>query len=107
MVKLGVQWQMNPKTTLRFGVNRGTNPVTGANITPNILAPGVIKQHYTLGGTYALSKASEFTWAYMYAPKNTVTGASMYNAMLPGASGITETVRMSQQSLGVQYGWKF
>jgi hypothetical protein len=26
---------------------------------------------------------------------------------MPGASGITETIRMSQQSLGVQYSWKF
>jgi long-chain fatty acid transport protein len=43
----------------------------------------------------------------MYAPKNSVTGPSMYNGMMPGASGITETIRMSQQSLGVQYSWKF
>lgn len=107
VLKLGVQWQVSPTTVLRAGYNQSTNPVKAENVTFNILAPGVIKQHYTLGGTYALSKASELTWAYMYAPKNTVTGASMYNGMMPGASGITETVRMSQQSLGVQYGWKF
>ena len=93
---------------LRAGYNHSTNPVKAENITFNILAPGVITKHFTLGGTYALSKTSELTWAYMYAPKNTVTGPSMYNGMpnLP-PSGITETVRMSQQSLGVQYGWKF
>lgn len=107
VLKLGVQWQATPTTVLRAGYNQSTNPVKADNVTFNILAPGVIKQHYTLGGTYALSKSSELTWAYMYAPKNTVTGSSMYNGMMPGASGITETVRMSQQSLGVQYGWKF
>ena len=48
-LKLGVQWQMNAKTTLRFGVNRGTNPVTGAHITPNIMAPGVMQTHLTMG----------------------------------------------------------
>jgi long-chain fatty acid transport protein len=107
VIKLGVQWQATPTMVLRAGYNQSTNPVKPENVTFNILAPGVIKQHYTVGGTYALSKDSEFTWAYMYAPKNTVTGPSMYNGMMPGASGITETVRMSQQSLGVQYGWKF
>jgi len=106
--KLGVQWQATPTMVLRAGYNQSTNPVKAENITFNILAPGVITKHFTLGGTYALSKTSELTWAYMYAPKNTVTGPSMYNGMpnLP-PSGITETVRMSQQSLGVQYGWKF
>ncbi len=107
VIKLGVQWQATPTMVLRAGYNQTTNPVKPENVTFNILAPGVIKQHYTVGGTYALSKDAEFTWAYMYAPKNTVTGPSMYNGMMLGASGITETVRMSQQSLGVQYSWKF
>jgi long-chain fatty acid transport protein len=108
VIKLGVQWQATPTMVLRAGYNQSTNPVKPENVTFNILAPGVIKQHYTVGGTYALSKEAEFTWAYMYAPKNTVTGPSMYNGMpnLP-PSGITETIRMSQQSLGVQYSWKF
>lgn len=107
VLKFGVQWQATSTMVLRAGYNQTTNPVKAENVTFNILAPGVIKQHYTVGGTYALSKDSELTWAYMYAPKNTVTGSSMYNSMMPGASGITETLRMSQQSLGVQYGWKF
>lgn len=106
--KLGVQWQATSTMVLRAGYNQSSNPVKSENVTFNILAPGVIKQHYTVGGTYALSKDSELTWAYMYAPKSTVTGPSMYNGMpnLP-PSGITETIRMSQQSLGIQYGWKF
>lgn len=108
VVKLGVQWQATPSMVLRAGYNHSTNPVKAENITFNILAPGVITQHFTFGGTYALSKSSEFTWAYMYAPKNTVTGLSMYNGMMEAPTNtITETVRMSQQSLGVQYGWKF
>lgn len=108
VVKVGVQWQINASTVLRVGYNHSTNPVKPENITFNILAPGVITKHYTLGGTYALSKASELTWAYMYAPTNTVSGYSMYNGMMGlNPPSITETVRMSQQSLGIQYGWKF
>jgi long-chain fatty acid transport protein len=108
-VKVGVQWQMNPKTTLRFGVNRGTNPVTGANITPNILAPGVMTTHLTLGGTYNLSPKSELSWMFAYAPSVSVTGASMFNSQpgMPAGTNMQETVKMKQTTLGVQYGWKF
>jgi long-chain fatty acid transport protein len=98
--KLGAQWQATPQLTMRAGVNVGDNPIKSADATFNILAPGVVTTHYTLGGTYALSKDTEVTMSYMYAPSNSVTGA---NLMGPG----THTIKMSQQSLGVQFGWKF
>jgi long-chain fatty acid transport protein len=106
-VKLGVQWKMNAKTTLRFGVNRGTNPVTGPNITPNILAPGVMKTHLTIGGTYALSDKSELSWAFMHAPSVSVTGPSMFNQMAGTGTAIQETVKMRQNAIAIQYSWKF
>ncbi len=99
--KLGVEWKQSPNLTLRAGYNHTNNPVSGANVTFNIIAPGVITDHYTLGATYKLDDKSDLTFAYMYAPKNTVTGPSGLNPAL------TETIRMSQQSLGIQYGWKF
>ncbi|WP_090043608.1 OmpP1/FadL family transporter [Limnohabitans sp. 2KL-27] len=98
--KLGVEWKQSQNLTLRAGYNHTNNPVSGANVTFNIIAPGVITDHYTLGATYKLDDKSDLTFAYMYAPKNTVTGTSTL-------SGTAETIRMSQQSLGVQYGWKF
>ncbi len=108
-LKLGVQWQMNDTTTLRFGVNRGTNPVTGSSITPNIMAPGVMKTHLTIGGTYNLSPKSELSWMMAYAPSVSVTGSSMFNMQpgMPPGTNMQETVRMKQTIIGVQYGWKF
>lgn len=103
--KLGVQWQATPALQLRAGLNVSDNPVKSSNVTFNILAPGVMTNHYTLGGTYALGKQSELTVAYMVASSNSVTGASMYNGMNVPAGN--ETVKMSQQSLGLQWGWKF
>jgi long-chain fatty acid transport protein len=105
--KLGVQWQMNAKTTLRFGFNRGKNPVTGANITPNILSPGVMTNHFTIGGTYALSPKSELSWSFMHAPSVSVTGPSMFNQMMGTGTMIQETVRMRQNAVAIQYGWRF
>lgn len=98
--KLGAQWQASPKWTLRAGLNIGDNPVHAADVTFNIIAPGVTTSHVTLGGTYALSASTEMSFAYMYAKSNSVSGASFW-----GAAGGTETIQMSQQSLGIQFGW--
>lgn len=100
VVKVGVEWKHSQSLTLRAGYNHTSNPVSGANVTFNILAPGVVTDHYTLGATYRLDDKSDLTLAYMVAPKNSVTGTS-------ALSQTPETIRMSQQSLGVQYGWKF
>jgi long-chain fatty acid transport protein len=108
--KLGAEWQASPSLTMRAGVNVGGNPVQSRDVSFNILAPGVVTTHYTLGGTYAMSKATEITFAYMYAPKNSVSGASMFNNpafVPPGNQGGNETISMSQQSLGVQVGWRW
>lgn len=99
VLKLGIQWKYSDTLTVRAGYNRSSNPVQSADVMFNILAPGVMTNHYTLGATYQLAKNSELTWAYMYAPQNSVSGLDMYST--------ATTIRMSQQSLGVQYSWKF
>jgi long-chain fatty acid transport protein len=67
-----------------------------------------VTKHYTLGGTYELSKDTQVTASYMYAPENSVTGDGLFNGF-PGYTpvGATDKIRMSQQSLGLQFGWKF
>ena len=42
--KLGVAWQMNSQLVLRAGYNHGDNPIKPADVTFNILAPGVITE---------------------------------------------------------------
>lgn len=105
--KLGVEYQYNNNLTLRAGYNRTDNPIQGRDVTFNIIAPGVVQDHYTLGFTYNLSKDSELTMSYMHAPRKSVTGASLYNNWVgPGAAG-NETISMKQDSLGIAYGLKF
>ncbi len=95
--KLGVQWAVSQKLTLRGGINLSDNPVPSAAASFNTLAPGVITTHYTAGLTYALSNTTELTAAYMYAPSNAVSG--------PNKAGGVDTIKMNQQSLGLQFGW--
>lgn len=107
VVKLGLQWRANPAWTVRAGYNHGDNPVQSADVTFNILAPGVMTKHYTAGFTWAVDAANEFTGALMVAPRQSVAGPSLFNAVLgPGAGG-NETIRMKQSSFGIAWSTRF
>jgi long-chain fatty acid transport protein len=108
VVKLGVAWRMSDALTLRAGYNKGDNPITAPDVTFNILAPGVMKDHYTAGFTYAMDKDSEVSGMVMVAPRKTVTGSSLFNApfLFNGAGG-NETIGMKQFSIGFAWGRKF
>ncbi len=97
--KLGVEYKYSQQLTLRAGYNHTDNPIQSRDVTFNILAPGVVQDHATLGFTYTLASGNELTMAYMHAFKNDVTGA---NFLGDG----TEKIQMYQDSLGVQYSWK-
>lgn len=102
--KIGVEYEYSQELTLRAGYNHGDNPIQSRDVTFNILAPGVITNHYTLGATYGLSKDSEITIAYMHAQEESVSGAT--NTVYFPAGGI-DTIKMYQNSFGITYGMKF
>jgi long-chain fatty acid transport protein len=107
--KLGVEYTLNPSWVLRAGYNKSDNPIQSRDVTFNILAPGVMQDHYTLGFTYALNATSELTMAGMYAPEKSVTGASLFNAPSffgPGGGG-NETIKMHETELGVAWAMRF
>jgi long-chain fatty acid transport protein len=99
--KLGAQYKYNNNWTLRAGWNHGDNPVQAADVTFNIIAPGVIKDHLTMGATYLTSTGGQVTVSYVHGFENSVTGQSAF-----GAPGVMDTIRMHQDILGVAYGWK-
>lgn len=107
VIKLGAQWQQSPGLTLRAGLNRSDNPVRSQDVTFNILAPGVMTMHYTAGFTLAMSATDELTGSLMFAPRQSVTGPSMFNAVLGAGAGGNETVRMSQYAVGLAWSRKF
>lgn len=105
-MKLGVEYSPVKSLTLRMGYNKGNNPVTSENVTFNILAPGVIEKHYTVGGTLKIGEHAELTAHYMYAPRVTVKGTTAFSRVVPGVNS-EESVDMYQRSLGVSLGLKY
>jgi len=74
--KFGVQWQYDPKLTLRAGYSYATDAFDGSQALFNILAPAVVKHHYTAGLGWKLENNSEINMALMYAPEESVTGSN-------------------------------
>ena len=104
VVKVGIAQKVTPNLTLRAGYNHSDNPIPATQTFFNILAPGVVKDHMTLGATWKTAPNQELTFAYMHAFSNTVNGS---NSIPPTAGGGNANISLSENSFGVAYGWKF
>lgn len=99
--KIGYQWQSSPEWTWRVGYSYGEQPISDSQVLFNILAPGVIEQHFTFGFTKQMGKTNELSVAAMYAPSNSVKGA---NPLDPAQ---TIELEMDQYQLEASWAWKF
>lgn len=104
--KLGVQHQMDEKTTLRAGWNYAKQPIASDQLDFNLLAPAVVENHLTFGVTRKLDSGAELSVSAMHAFNNKVNGT---NACSPTGSGTCHisALEMSQNSIGVQYASQF
>lgn len=104
--KVGVEYELNETWTLRAGFNHGDNPIDSSDVTINILAPGVIENHVTVGGSYKTKGGGEWNFSGMYAFSSETVGPSLFQAF--GAPPSTnEKIEMYQWSVGVAYQWSF
>jgi len=108
VIKLGGSYAWNENLTLRAGYNHSTQPIRNSDTLFNILAPGVVQDHLTLGATWLLPNKSELSFAYMHAFENTVNGNNSIPPGFPpsGFGGGNANLKMYQDSIGVAYGWK-
>lgn len=104
--KFGIEYASSERWIWRAGWNRTDNPVRAADVTFNILAPGVITNHVTLGFTHKTSSGDEVTVAYMHAFGNSVQGASILPAFMGGMPAGNERISMHQNSIGIGYAWR-
>lgn len=103
VIKLGVSQVVNDAWTVRAGYSHNTQPIPSTQTMFNILAPGVVQDHLTLGATWNVSKQNELTMGYMHAFSQTVNGPA---AIPAGFGGGNANIHMYQDSLGVAYSWK-
>jgi long-chain fatty acid transport protein len=101
--KIGLEWKAIPSLTLRAGYATGTQPIPESEVLFNILAPGVIEQHATIGVGYELSKGNVLNLAVTRAFSKTVTGPNPLEA--PGRQTISLTMDQWDVELGFAFGF--
>jgi long-chain fatty acid transport protein len=108
VIKVGVQYELNPQWTLRGGYNHSDNPIRPSDVTFNVLAPGVVKDHATLGATWKWDAQNELSGAFMYAFNNTVQGPSLLNSFFPpqAQASMQEKIELREWSIGIQWARK-
>ncbi len=105
IIKLGAEWRATPKWTFRVGYSHNTNPISSSDVTFNILAPGVVTDHFTGGFAYKATPHSILEFAAAYVPPNSVSGpekAGTTAAPTPG-SNIDISMHQFQFTLGYTY----
>ena len=100
--KLGVEYDYSEKLKIRAGLNHGDNPIKSSDVTLNILAPGVVQDHVSMGFSYMLANQAGLNFSYMHAMKKSVNGSSLFNNFGPGVGG-TEKIYLKQDAIGVSY----
>ena len=103
--KIGASYAWSETLTLRAGYNHSSQPIRKSETLFNMLAPGVVQDHLTLGATWTLPNKSELSIAYMHAFEKKVRGENSIPEQ--GYGGGNANLKMYEDSLGIAYGWNF
>jgi long-chain fatty acid transport protein len=101
--KVGLAYEWSPALTLRGGFVTLRQPIPASQTFINILAPGVVEDHLTLGLTWKVSRDGELSVSYMHAFEKKVGGAGSIPPLFGGGEA---NLRMKQNALGVAFGWR-
>ena len=99
VIAIGLSYKINDALTGRIGANLTDNPIPNQYVSA--LWPAIVKNHYTAGIGYTLSKAAEFNFGVSYAPEVKVTN--------PNADGMGNDITISHRQVNWQlmYSHKF
>lgn len=107
-VKVGASYRFNSTLEVRAGYSHTQQPVPASQTFFNILAPGVVQSHFTLGATWTLAGGDEVSGFLGYAPGKTLRGQGSIPPGNPpgGFGGGNANVRLKEVMVGLAYGWK-
>lgn len=106
--KIGAAYDYSERLALRAGYSHGTQPIPEDQTFLNILAPGTIQDHLSVGATWKTAGGRELSFAYTHGFRKTVNGSgSIPPGFPPGGLGGGEAgIHLEEDILGIAYGWK-
>lgn len=116
--KLGVNYKINRRNSVRVGWNHAKAPVPPDQVLFNMLAPGVIEDTLTLGYTFDTNKdwltryfngnKGEINLTYNHGFKNTIEGqTTFYPGGTPPPGATDAAISLTIDTLGISYGIRF
>ena len=103
IIKIGIQYVMDESLTLRGGFSFGGQPIPDGNdsrdLIFNILAPGVVETHISVGATKTMNNGHAVSLAVTRALSNSISGPNPLEA----PSQQTITLEMDQWEVEVGY----
>ncbi len=96
IIKVGMQWETHPDVTMRIGYSHSDNPISSDQVLFNILAPGVIEDHVSIGATIE-TQMGEFNLEAMHALHNSVKGANPFDP--------TQEIRIKMNQFEIGASW--
>jgi long-chain fatty acid transport protein len=100
-VKLGVEWRANDAWTLRGGYAHNNNPISGDDVTLNILAPGVQEDHVTGGFSWRMNSRNALDFGAMYSPSSSVSGIEI----TPAGPNPGHQIELEMNQYELTVGW--
>lgn len=74
VIKLGAVYAFSDSITLRAGISRADQPIPRSETFFNILAPGTVRDHLSLGASWKRSERGEWSISYTHAFRENVSG---------------------------------
>ena len=97
--KFGGSVKTSDRGKLHFGYSKTSQPVPSSEVLFNILAPGVVEQHFTVGYTQLTESGNRWTLSGMYAPSKKVRGV---NPLDPA-----QTIELSMNQFDIEFSYHF
>ena len=91
----------------RAGFSTNDQPIPESEVVFNIIAPGVVKNHWTAGFTTQVSKNSSLDFSFSYAPSVKVTGGNPLGQPPGFANTQNVSIEMEQYEIGANYTWRY
>lgn len=94
VIRLAAEWQQTPDMTWRVGYAHATNPVGPEDALLNILAPGIVEDHFSVGGSKKLNERDRLDFSMSYVAPHSVVG-----------SDGTGTITLKMHQISAAVGW--
>jgi len=97
IIKVGAEWELSNVWTIRAGYSWGDQPISDKELLVNILAPGIMEQHVSMGFTRKLSNDNELSLSFTWAPENTISGPNSFDP--------TQEIELTMEQFEIEFGY--